>query len=540
MKFGEKYELRESLTTGALETFVANDKIRGQRVLVHILDCGLQQPNQPTVQWALDAFRRVAPEPAGLVLEAGRYSGTLYAYIVTQMPEKAVLTDWVQRYQAQATETHEIPAPVVQSKAQADAPTAEATPEELARPSTPFTQAFQNLETPPKSKSPEIDLKKTKPDIDIRKTRLFAAPQPRVGVSNLGASKPDVSNPDVSNSGASKPGESAERPRFPTAPDIIAPPASAPPKTAPIVATPPELYRADLAKNAPPEPVAPASGYNPKPGEFTSFFQGPFHGDEPTPVRGMSPQEIEPPRKSVGEFTAVFGTISAPPQKTSSETDAEMDDTQSGLNIGWLNDSEIPRTPSTTSSPPVGSLPRAVSSPAAPPPPVLPPPPPSYIASATPIFPTPLPSKPAVPPLSVPPIPIPSPVAAPPLPTVTPADVVRRAFSNPGIDPIASPPAVSTQPAMASSPSPYTQIIKRQDLPSAAAYTGAEAGPVAAKPAALPKIAPPSAPKLAAPEAPKLDRPAVPPTISYWPLILTLTVLFFIAVLLVLYFILKH
>ncbi len=40
MKFGEKYELRESLTTGAVETFVANDKIRGQRVLVHILDCG--------------------------------------------------------------------------------------------------------------------------------------------------------------------------------------------------------------------------------------------------------------------------------------------------------------------------------------------------------------------------------------------------------------------------------------------------------------------------------------------------------------------
>ncbi len=534
MKFGEKYELRESLTTGAVETFVANDKIRGQRVLVHILDCGLQQPNQPTVQWALDAFRHVAPEPAGLVLEAGRYSGTLYAYIVTQMPEKAVLTDWVQRYQAQATETHEIPTPVFQSKAQGDAPTAEATPEELARPFPPFTQAFQNLETPLKPQAPEIDLKKTKPDVDIRKTRLFAAPQPRVGVSNLGAAA--LGGPDL---GESKPGASPEPPRIPTAPDIIAPLASAPPKTAPIVTTPPEFYRTDLAKNVPPEPVAPPSGYNPKPGEFTSFFQGPFHGDEPTPVRGMSPQEIEPPRKSVGEFTAVFGTLSAPPQKTSSEADAAMDDTQSGLNVGWLNDSEIPHTPSTTSSPPVGSLPRAVSSPAAPAPPVLPPPPPSYVAS-TPIFPTPLPPKPAVPPLSVPPIPIPSPVAAPPLPTVTPADVVRRAFSNPGIEPIASPPPVSVQPAMASSPSPYTQIIKRQDLPSAAATTGAEAGPAAAKPAALPKIAPPSVPKLAAPEPPKLDKPAAPPTISYWPLILTLTVLFFIAVLLVLYFVLKH
>ncbi|MGO8794149.1 MAG: hypothetical protein ACLQLC_04950 [Candidatus Sulfotelmatobacter sp.] len=535
MKFGEKYELRESLTTGAVETFVANDKIRGQRVLVHILDCGLQQPNQPTVQWALDAFRHVAPEPAGLVLEAGRYSGTLYAYIVTQMPEKAVLTDWVQRYQAQATDTHEIPAPVVQSKAQSDAPTADSSPAELARPSTPFTQAFQNLETPPKPKAPEIDLKKTKPDIDIRKTRLFAAPQPRVGASNLGGPKPGVSD-----SGASKPGEPAEAPRFPTAPDILAPPASVPQKTAPIVTTPPDFYRADLAKNAPSEPVAPAAGYSPKPGEFTSFFQGPFHGDEPTPVRGMSQQEVEPPRKSVGEFTAVFGPVSAAPQKTSSETDAGMDDTESGLNVGWLNDSEIPRNPNTTSPAPAGGLPRAVSNPAVPTPPIFPPQPASYVASGTPIFPTPLPAKPAVPPVVMPPIPIPSPVAATPLPTVTPADVVRRAFSNPGIEPIASPPAVSSQPAMASSPSPYTQIIKRQDLPSAAASTGAEAGPVAAKPAALPKMAPPPAPKIAAPEAPKLDKPAAPPTISYWPLILTLTVLFFIAVLLVLYFVLKH
>ena len=49
MKFGEKYELLESLTTGAVETFVANDKVRGERVLVHILHGDPQRPNQPTV-----------------------------------------------------------------------------------------------------------------------------------------------------------------------------------------------------------------------------------------------------------------------------------------------------------------------------------------------------------------------------------------------------------------------------------------------------------------------------------------------------------
>src|ERR1700681_699952 len=111
MKFGEKYELLDSLTTGGVETFVANDKIRGERVLVHILHCDPQRPNQPTVQWVLEAFRRVAPEPAGLVLEAGRYSGTLYAYLVTKMPEQAALANWVRLYQGQGRDTQEIPKP---------------------------------------------------------------------------------------------------------------------------------------------------------------------------------------------------------------------------------------------------------------------------------------------------------------------------------------------------------------------------------------------------------------------------------------------
>lgn len=60
----------------------------------------------------------------------------------------------------------------------------------------------------------------------------------------------------------------------------------------------------------------------------------------------------------------------------------------------------------------------------------------------------------------------------------------------------------------------------------------------------LPAIAPPPLPAIAAPalpkmpKAPKVEIPA--PPVSYWPLILTLTVLFFVAVLMVLYFVLKH
>jgi len=107
MKFGDKYELLESLTTGAVETFAANDKVRGERVLVHILDCAPQKPNQSTMEWVLESFRRVAPEPAGPVLETGKYSGTQYAYLVTKPADEAALKGWVRRYEIQGQDTQE-------------------------------------------------------------------------------------------------------------------------------------------------------------------------------------------------------------------------------------------------------------------------------------------------------------------------------------------------------------------------------------------------------------------------------------------------
>jgi hypothetical protein len=50
----------------------------------------------------------------------------------------------------------------------------------------------------------------------------------------------------------------------------------------------------------------------------------------------------------------------------------------------------------------------------------------------------------------------------------------------------------------------------------------------------MPKAKAPQAPK-----APKIDAPE-PAPVSLWPLIITLTVLFFLAVILVLYFVLRH
>jgi hypothetical protein len=51
----------------------------------------------------------------------------------------------------------------------------------------------------------------------------------------------------------------------------------------------------------------------------------------------------------------------------------------------------------------------------------------------------------------------------------------------------------------------------------------------------------PQKPKIAAPKLPKLDAPApAPPPLSYTPLIITLAVLFVLAAVVVLIFVLKH
>jgi len=113
------------------------------------------------------------------------------------------------------------------------------------------------------------------------------------------------------------------------------------------------------------------------------------------------------------------------------------------------------------------------------------------------------------------------------------------------------PAAVAAEPA---GPSQYTQIISRSKLASAeesaagqgsASAAGKFAAPSMPKIPAAPAMKMPAAPAIpkvaapAAPKAPKIDAAAAPP-VSFLPLIITLAVLFLLAVLLVLYFVLKH
>src|SRR6201984_212984 len=159
MKFSEKYELLESMTTGAIKTFAANDKVRGERVLVHIVECVPQKPDQTTAEWVLESFRKLAPEPAGPVLETGKYNGAKYGYVVIKPADENVVKAWVRRYELQVEDTKETK--VHPAKTEFGAPAAAKRmeppipPKDLLQAPGQMTQLFRDFDSLAKSKVPE-------------------------------------------------------------------------------------------------------------------------------------------------------------------------------------------------------------------------------------------------------------------------------------------------------------------------------------------------------------------------------------------------
>jgi hypothetical protein len=523
MKFSEKYELLETLTTGAVETFVANDKVRAERVLVHIVECAPQRPDQTTAEWVLESFRKLAPEPPGLVLETGKYNGPKYGYVVVKPADDRKLTAWVRQYELQADETKESKARTLRAEINSPAvgpPVPSQSAAKLPAPASgSMTQLLRDYDSLAKSKTPDFattaELPPVKPDPSTNlpeESGLHLAPSWDQAIR--------------------KPGTAPKEPLFTT------PVASGPVR---------------------PDSSAPSGRESAKPGEFTSFFQGPFRGDSPSDIPAFSAQPSEPAKKTVGEFTALFGQASpASAAKATSANASEPSFTSIFKDIG---------TPATLNAPPPveGSV---IPAPVRPLPSV---PPMSGAPLPDPVFVTPTPVAPT-----------PGAAMLPPLPSVSvekPAAPRPASLAGDGATGVFSRPAPETIPVpmeAPSGPSPYTQIISRSKLEDAdaaeaeppqragsgAGMFAAPAMPVAAMPSLatprmpaaaspvmprlppLPMVAPPPMPmpRMTAPAAPKAPKSAAPapPPVSMWPLILTLTVLFFLAVILVLFFVFRH
>src|SRR5215469_11592760 len=376
MKFGDKYELLESLTTGVIETFVANDKVRGERVLVHILDCAPQKPGQSTSEWVLESFRRVAPEPCGPVLETGKYSGTQYAYLVTKPADETAQKSWIRRYEIQNQDTQETK--TLQKSVEISPP-----------PNTPLP--------PPPTKEPSqtpVSVTQLLRDFDSQIKPAAKPIPPAQPLPNLTIGR--------ENSGlhSAPPWEPVHSP-IPSAP-----------REEPRTSLPADSFGSDYKDKGFPSSAFPSVTTQPakdssKAGEFTSFFQGPFRGDGASDLPSLSSQPIEPPRKKVGDFTAVFGPMGSKPEQIPPAIEESGNNPASPTSFtGMFKDiGRPPRTfntstplppPPSVLAPPMETPPEPANSKESSPPPAYVAPPPPLVPPAPAVLPAPpIPSVPS-------------------------------------------------------------------------------------------------------------------------------------------------
>jgi hypothetical protein len=570
MKFADKYELSEAVTCGRLETFMGRDIGSGEPVLVHIFDAPVKKPDQPTVLWVLESFRAVAPEPPGLVLATGKYGGTSYAYLVTQVPDDAALRKWKQTYESSTAETREIPIDrsISERSVPADPPAVStvsthseaetvvpASSSQLNHPPTGFFEMRPPSETAAKSPKnaaeiPGVDAEDRGNDLDgiIIGTRTASRQEPGDFTKQFfnGSTEPRPANEALFHSATQRMDGSQ------SAADAIAGTGapfrsvdSAPPDLGGFTA----LFRPSFKPEIRQTPESPqridAAGKvdDGKAGDFTKFFQGPFDGERPAEIPdALRPNVSSAPRgKTPGEFTQMFGAAkdspfdamsssSSPAVEPPLRTDAGTF-TQSFGQIGQVARPTEPLSP-TGQAKENGS-------------------------AKAPTFPEPKWTEPVLSPVE----PHVKPPDPPAISQVSGGPrIERRPSVQDGATQLFTVPgghsAPNLDPLPPSGPSEYTRIIQSVKLIPSEEKPAAEEGPTAAAsglpafkmPAPpvppAPKIAPPAAPKLpAAPAAPKVPPVGalVPkPKPSYLPMIIVLNVSLIIAVLLIVYFAIKH
>jgi hypothetical protein len=558
MKFANKYELFEAVTNGRVETFFAKDLANGERVLLHIFEAPEKKPDQPTVIWVLESFRKVAPEPPGLVLETGRYSGTTYAYLVTKLPDNASLQRWTQSYDSYVKETQESaiwsegpplvsPATSKDVSPRLDRPVESSTPMPSAKPPGDFTAAFSGLPSPVVSPSEANTANPTALDGIVSGSAQTPQREPGEFTKQFFSGFHELPKELAPQAPAKSTRETVAPPKPEIPPNRTGTEAAAkaeatqsqPPKPAPSSggltgrSTPPSsrdsggftaLFRSDFkseTKAASEGVGSPSKSRDAEAGDFTDFFRGPFDGERPAETPAILPKLPDAPQRNApGEFTRVFGSgkssdLPAPsplhsPVGDFSRQDEAGGSTQIFSGVGQPAVAPPANTPSQTWDP---VAPKSEVSPLS-----------KEAAWTAP----PLRASPPVTP-SIEPIPQKASVSGtlrepePPMPAGA-----THVFS------VVRPP-LSSPPPVAGGPSEYTRIISG-GMGSNTADKVPIAPPKAAAPTP-PKFAPPAAP--AAPKAPEMGK-APKPKASYLPLVIILNVLLFLAILLIVYFELKH
>lgn len=98
MKFGEKYEILEMVTSGRVSTFLARDRNTQESLVVYTFEVEGAGAGELSTASIIARFCKLAPNPPGIIVKAGFDQPSSSAFIATKMPEAAALNEWVKAY----------------------------------------------------------------------------------------------------------------------------------------------------------------------------------------------------------------------------------------------------------------------------------------------------------------------------------------------------------------------------------------------------------------------------------------------------------
>jgi hypothetical protein len=309
MKFADKYEILEMVTSGRVSTFLARERTTQEPVVVYTFECVGTGAGDLSTASIIARFCALAPNPPGMIVKAGFDAPSSSAFLTTRMPESEALKAWVGAYQSFAK-----PGTTPARPAAGGAPTGDETAElsasevraVLARSGTPAKQPpIENLSedlessdlgggTAAFSLSPPTP---ASPQSAGEFTRLFNevnAFQPTPG--SRAPAGPVASNPVSSIPAMPKPSDSTE-------------------------AMFGELLGGSPLGGKPAPPAAPPAPVEPPPGSFTREFLGLAADKTPTPevvprTPTAAPKFSPPAEKEPGAFTREFLAVSQDVFKT--------------------------------------------------------------------------------------------------------------------------------------------------------------------------------------------------------------------------------
>jgi len=100
MKFAEKYEILEMVTSGRVSTFLARERASQEAVVVYTFECAGRGASELSTASIISRFCALAPNPPGIIVKAGFDEPSSSAFITTKMPEAVALKAWVGAYQS--------------------------------------------------------------------------------------------------------------------------------------------------------------------------------------------------------------------------------------------------------------------------------------------------------------------------------------------------------------------------------------------------------------------------------------------------------